>query len=424
MLRSWASRSAAPPCGRAQHGDNLVRARDDLLARLSRRTTTGRYLPEVDGLRFVCIALVVLLHVQEMSAIWSGHGHLIAPFGYLRVTSFGGGLVERVIGNGSVGVIVFFAISGFVLALPFAEARRTARRIDLRRYYLRRATRIEPPYVVALALAFVLGPLTAAAGYGQLLPHLISGLVYVHGPVYDAVNRLGAPTWSLEVEMQFYVLVPLLAAIVFSTADRSSRVVRMVIVCLAASTLFTVLLSVANYAFPSVFGAMVFFMAGFAVADRFICGWDQTPARSRRWDVATLVGWPALLLLGSRLQIAEPLVVLLVFVAALRGSGTSRFLSNRWVSTIGGMCYSIYLTHLPLLVLLAPLGRSLVVGGYRATMVLEIVVMVPIVVTVGTVFFVLIERPCMDPTWPTRMAASVRGWIARRRPVLDEAAPS
>jgi peptidoglycan/LPS O-acetylase OafA/YrhL len=403
----------APPVLRVPRVDAVPSRADALLARLSRRTTTGRYIAEVDGLRFVCIALVVLLHVQEMSAIWTGHGHMIGPFGFLTVTSFGGGLVERSIANGGLGVTVFFAISGFVLALPFVEARAAERRIDLRRYYLRRVTRIEPPYVVAMVAAFALGPLVAAAGYGRLLPHLMTGLVYLHGPVYDTVNRLGVPTWSLEVEMQFYVLVPLLAAVVFAPTERSSRVVRIIIVCLTSAAVFTALFDATGYAVPSVLGNMAFFMAGFALADRFACVWDHRPVRSRGWDVISLLGWAALLVLWPDLRIAAPFLVLLVFVAAFRGPVTSRVLTNRWISTIGGMCYSIYLTHLPVLVLLAPLGRALVVGGYGPTMIVETLVMVPIVLAVGTVFFVLFERPCMDPAWIGRVAALIRGRTTR-----------
>jgi peptidoglycan/LPS O-acetylase OafA/YrhL len=409
-----AARASREPSLADPSGAAAPRRADALLARLSRRTTTGRYLPEIDGLRFVCIALVVLLHVQQMSQIWSGHGRLVAPFGYLHAKPVRGGLLARTIANGTLGVIVFFAISGFVLALPFLEARLAGRRVDLGRYYLRRVTRIEPPYVVAMIAAFALAPI-AAAGYGRLVPHLLTGLVYLHGPVYGDVNPLGVHTWSLEVEMQFYVLVPLIAAIVFAPSDRSSRVVRAVIVCLFSSAAFTALFEITGYAAPNVFGEMAFFVVGIVLADHYVRVWHGRPSASRGWDAVSLVAWPALVLFWSDLRVGAPFLVLLVVTAAFRGPVTRRILRNRWISTIGGMCYSIYLTHLPLLVLLAPLGRRLVVGGYGPTMLVETLVLVPIVLVVGTAFFVLIERPCMDPAWPGRGAALVRRAAARRR---------
>ena len=52
---------------------------------------------------------------------------------------------------------LFFAISGFILALPFAEHYLSgAPRPTLGRYYVRRVTRIEPPYVINLTILLAL----------------------------------------------------------------------------------------------------------------------------------------------------------------------------------------------------------------------------------------------------------------------------
>ena len=48
-----------------------------------------------------------------------------------------------------------------------------------------------------------------------------------------------------------------------------------------------------------------------------------------------------------------PILGLLTFCAAFRGPLLSRFLANKYVSTIGGMAYSIYLIHFPLMALLS-----------------------------------------------------------------------
>src|SRR2546430_10891084 len=113
-----------------------------VLARLSRRTTSGRYIPEIDGLRFVCIGLVLLFHVR-------------ATLGFLRgpeVRGFHGhGLLDAILGQGQFGVELFFVISGFVLALPFvAHHVQSGPKPSLRRYYARRLTRLEPPYLIVI----------------------------------------------------------------------------------------------------------------------------------------------------------------------------------------------------------------------------------------------------------------------------------
>lgn len=97
-----------------------------------------------------------------------------------------------------------------------------------------------------------------------------------------------------------------------------------------------------------------------------------------------------------------------LFAAAFRGPLTHRLLTNRWLATIGGMCYSIYLVHYVLLVSLRP-----ALAGFRAAppwmdVMVYAVVLLPIVFAVSTLFFVVIERPCMDSAWTSRILLWVR----------------
>ena len=71
--------------------------------RLRRITSSGDYIPEIDGLRFVAILSVVLYHL----------------YGFLP--NSGAGLpLQPAVSHGYRGVNLFYVISGFVLALPFA----------------------------------------------------------------------------------------------------------------------------------------------------------------------------------------------------------------------------------------------------------------------------------------------------------------
>jgi peptidoglycan/LPS O-acetylase OafA/YrhL len=95
--------------------------------------------------------------------------------------------------RGSVGVLVFFTISGFVLAMPFIQRRiRTDNGGDLGRYYLRRVTRIEPPYIVAMVLAFLAAHAIAGEpSFGSLG----ASLAYIHQPLYGASSPANASAW-------------------------------------------------------------------------------------------------------------------------------------------------------------------------------------------------------------------------------------
>src|SRR5208337_4694349 len=83
-----------------------------LLDRVRRVTRDGRWIPEIDGLRFVAIMSVLLYHMFGELENRSGRIIPVEP----RYS----GLFWP-ISNGNCGVSLFFIISGFVLALPFAR---------------------------------------------------------------------------------------------------------------------------------------------------------------------------------------------------------------------------------------------------------------------------------------------------------------
>lgn len=110
----------------------------------------------------------------------------------------------------SSGSSFFFAISGFVLALPFAEHHLfAANRPSLRAYFTRRLTRIEPPYLLNILAILAMLAVFKRESLRALLPEGLSSVVYLHGFIYPNSNGVNPAFWSLEVEVQFYALAPL-----------------------------------------------------------------------------------------------------------------------------------------------------------------------------------------------------------------------
>ena len=144
-------------------------------------------IPALDGLRALSIGLVLL-------------GHLAGTRHFLPLSSF------RMFGDvGNLGVSVFFVISGFLITtLLLAELTRT-HRIDLARFYGRRACRILPAAGVYLLVLALLGVAT---------PHLrLSTLDWRHALTFTMNYHqqrawLVGHLWSLSVEEQFYLLWP------------------------------------------------------------------------------------------------------------------------------------------------------------------------------------------------------------------------
>lgn len=99
--------------------------------------------------------------------------------------------LDFLMNSGMYGVELFFVISGFVLALPFVRARLVGGKpVSLRAYYLRRVTRLEPPYIIFLSAAFPLKPLAESTTYRDLWPHLAAWLIYQHNTIFGFLNPI------------------------------------------------------------------------------------------------------------------------------------------------------------------------------------------------------------------------------------------
>ena len=102
--------------------------------------------------------------------------------------------------------------------------------------------------------------------------------------------------------------------------------------------------------------------------------------------------------------------IYLIMFGALRGRLVRRVLSNPWMTLVGAMCYSIYLTHVPLMQFGAVvLHRVFHALGSVPALLAAFVTLIPSAVLVGFGYFLLVERPSMDPLWPRRLAARLTG---------------
>lgn len=126
----------------------------------------------------------------------------------------------RSVGNSlAIGVPIFFAISGFLLYRPMANARlRGARRIGLRTYAQRRILRIVPAYWVALT------GLALAAGWSGVFTGdfwRYYGFAQIYNPrTFDGGVSVA---WTLCIEVTFYILLPFYAALMARLLGRMEQ---------------------------------------------------------------------------------------------------------------------------------------------------------------------------------------------------------
>jgi peptidoglycan/LPS O-acetylase OafA/YrhL len=353
-------------------------------------------VPEIDGLRFVAIFSVVLYHFDGFALInYRG--------------SDTRDLFRAVAEHGYRGVNLFYVISGFVLGLPFAAHHLKEKpAVRLPAYFLRRLTRLEPPYVLNLLLCFALAVLTGGASAKTLLPHLGASLIYLHNLLFGEHSLINPVAWTLEIEVQFYCLVSLLAWI-FAIKSTAGRRATLAILILLTGILQTIYWGAPARVQLTILYAIQFFLAGFLLADIYLVDWEGQPASRWAWDLVSVIGWPLLFLPADlKIWICLPFLMLALCISAFKGIVSRRFFTNKTVTIVGGMCYSIYLFHYILIPGVLQLFKSLTTGrSFTEYFLTQCVYYGMTLLLVSGAYFVLVERPCMRPDWPRRAARRI-----------------
>lgn len=356
------------------------------MLQLRRITTNNRFIPQIDGLRFVAIASVVFFHIYSALE----RGAVPPPF------AFNDDLSKR-------GVELFFAISGFILGVPFATHHLlNGPKARMKAYFLRRLTRLEPPYFLSFPLWMAMQWVVWQRPLSDMAPHLLANSVYMHNLIFGAFpGAVNSVAWSLEVEVQFYVLVPLLS-LIFVVSNVSLRRGLILMIMGVTAALSLPLYRTLHFHYSIAF-YLPFFFAGFLLCDLYITRKDWKP--SLAWDVVALCLWPFVWYGGRYFDhLLLPFVIVILYLAAFRGRVCSAIFRNSLLTNIGGMCYSIYLLHFPIIYAVKHQTAYWHLGNnFWIFFALQCLFIVPAVLLVCGAFFVLIERPCMDREWPKKL---------------------
>jgi peptidoglycan/LPS O-acetylase OafA/YrhL len=406
-----------------RHDDRIIRNMQKLrrqygllIERLARVTTSGRRIRELDGLRFIAIFTVLIQHVYQV---------VLARYSPGRAPAHD--LFASLVRDSRIGVELFFVISGFILGMPVAKQHIFGgQKVSLKQYYWRRITRLEPPYLLSMFIWFCVLVFYWHQSARELFPHLLASVFYVHNLVYKGFSTINSVAWSLEIEVQFYVLAPLLALAFLMRPAWLRRTVLVV-----GSVLLIESFKLLNRWLPAVAHAggvggtllnyLPLFLMGFLLADIYLTDWNERPTISGWCDWIAIPGWLLLPFYFRQQQmlhhvilhpVSFPFILFVLCWVSFRGKWIRRFLASSFIMTTGGMCYSIYLLHLPLIKILAqyspvPLIPSVPWIGINAVMYL-LIWGIP-VAAVSIAYFLLIEKPCMRKDWPQRLLARLRG---------------
>lgn len=384
--------------------------RSRLLGRLGRTTTSGLYIPEIDGLRSVAIVLVIMVHLRTFIGAQKAY-----PL------PLNGGIEQwfyDVLSHGSFGVQLFFALSGFIIALPFAaHFLQGGPKVKLGRFYLRRLTRLEPPFLIALTLNAFIHLFVDHWPAAYVAERFAASSVYLHSLIYGEHSVILLLAWSLEIEFQFYFLAPLLLGVLAVPKPWLRRTL-----FIAGLVAIIALRPEAWRVEKSLLGKIEYFGVGILMADIYLTQWRQGLPRLRRFDVLAIFGWLALGILLSLPperwnMLARPVALFAILAGSMGGIAFSALLRNAWVATFGGMCYTVYLYHSTVLAVMVRLTkRFTVTDSYLATYAIQFVLNMVAIVVIGAVLFALFEKPFMERDWPARWRQRWQNWRQRRRP--------
>lgn len=158
--------------------------------------TDAYYRPELDGLRFFAFLCVFMFHRMDY----------VPPKG---TWSFRIGTI------GAFGVPVFFLLSAFLITELLLRERERTGQVHVPSFYMRRILRIWPLYFAAFFGLALLNHFLPGVGTGDWRAWLaftfFAGNWYIthHGWIAGSVD----PLWSISVEEQFYIAIPLIVAL-------------------------------------------------------------------------------------------------------------------------------------------------------------------------------------------------------------------
>ncbi|MEK1941825.1 MAG: acyltransferase family protein [Pseudomonas sp.] len=271
--------------------------------------------------------------------------------------------------GGFVGVDVFFVISGFlmtgIIVSSLEKQQATQKAFSIFEFYLSRARRIIPALLVLCAVLLVVGwKVLPATEYQMLGRHITSSLSFVSNMVFwredgyfDSAShdKLLLHTWSLSVEWQFYLLLPVALWAVWKIKPgrpaqllvTASGLVLSLALCLYLTPIKT---SASFYLLPTrawemFAGGLVYLLAGHVT----LSAWRQRLVESA--GLAMVIGsvvlfdaysmWP-----GWRAMV--PVAgTMLILLAARQASLWTSTPAAQW---LGDCSYSLYLWHWPLVV--------------------------------------------------------------------------
>lgn len=346
---------------------------------------SGR-IKSLDGLRGIACLVVFFMHL----------GATVKPFGDIQYTFI----------PGNSAVLVFFVLSGVVLAIkPFDNANRGA--YPWYGYFPRRLVRLMVPLFVAVLLGVVsvlgaqlLGLSASGASLETIktdegIRVILHDVVVQFDFLFSDVDRSNPPAWSMKWELWFSLMLPLCIYL----ADHTHKDI------ISTGAIFCAIFTSYFVDYPAIRLCLMFVLGVYlAKHSHALCALHLTSFAA--FGILLLsIGFIELpeLQRGGVFVACNPVVssfvgtvrdlgcVLLVFLAINHGA-INRFLSTGGCLFFGKLSYSLYLTHA---IVVAGLHSVLEMLGF-ANPIIQCLIIIPLSLLAAYAFWNFIEKPSIE----------------------------
>lgn len=347
-------------------------------------------VPGLDLLRAAAILMVLVAHYPKS----------------------GSGLFARMLNFGWTGVDLFFVLSGYLIGSQLFKSLSSVEPVNLSHFYLRRILRTLPSYFVVLAVYFFLVP---EPGWRFF--------VFLQN---FGVPPTFAPSWSLCVEEQFYLLFPIAALLLFRARMRSAQIIAVPLLLFAGIVLRGSIWLVERPDLLPEPQALATFMGTlyyptYCRLDGIVLGvglaalkyshpkaWRQLMDRGNSLmlgalvmlAIAILALWKHYSLAGSTIGFTALNVSFVLFTAAaLSGHGVMGRVTLPGAKMIAVLSYAIYLTHS-----LAIEAAQKVLGKLLLSSWVEVAFTSSLILIFAAALYWVVERPALS--WRDRLISS------------------
>jgi len=371
-----------------------------------------------DALRALAIFAILVHHVSQTTRMsW--------PWRF--------GTLEAI---GVWSVDCFFVLSGFLLGAPYLRAIRDGAALPSTALFLRRRFfRIYPLY--AVAVIFSLATSVESFTIERVEAYLATHLTLTHGFVVSQAVDVNGPLWTMAIDAQFYVALPLVAGALWLVLHRRPRAARIAgtAAALAAAVAVSFVWRLVLFAHhPVAFGAFAWQVVNarniigtggsFALGTAVAFALERPGARRRATAiVAVLAGVGALLVLVDALPAtnttpwvqasydllgaASGALLLYGFLAGAAPSFDA-VVASPFVEASAALAYAVYLFHTPVMLRMRPIVAPVAValGPPRSTF-LFLAVVLGVTLPIAIAGHRWVERPFLSIRDRNREAAAV-----------------